>query len=401
MVVSSRPCRLGARPVVSHPTGQVPKQQSAPVVPLPFGVLSSCCLGLRRLAIQGPDSGLRGSGGARGSKGMEAFRGTKSGFGKAGNSRRLRGTQAPGDPGSRGTRAPALASWGLRGVGGFGGSGRFRMEEAAQAAGWQRELLGQAGHLPETLQYGISSFVYRSSRPFHPLRLWAAALEPSSPSAALSRSHANGADVALSGFQGGPMADVACAGSGGDGGDGQVSGVASSGLGGGGQAASGTLSHDGSQGGATTAVPRRSLPAVLRSKGFFSLAPQPEVVWEWSTVGHDKRFRPYGRWAPPSPSPGDSSGTTTSKPCVAPSLATNNAKPASKRGAEPRQPARLGGIAAGGGEEGEAGGRQPQQRGDFFEQRLVFIGADVEEVRLPTSACSEGRNEWMRSLQMN
>jgi G3E family GTPase len=50
-------------------------------------------------------------------------------------------------------------------------TGLFDFEEAHNSAGWQKEL--EAGtHTPETEAYGISSFVFRSQRPFHPLRLW-------------------------------------------------------------------------------------------------------------------------------------------------------------------------------------------------------------------------------------
>ena len=52
-------------------------------------------------------------------------------------------------------------------------TGLFDYEEAEQSAGWQRELeLAQKGitHTPETEEYGISSFVYRQARPFHPKR---------------------------------------------------------------------------------------------------------------------------------------------------------------------------------------------------------------------------------------
>jgi len=49
-------------------------------------------------------------------------------------------------------------------------TGLFDFETASQGAGWIQEL--NAEHLPETEEYGISSTVFRSSKPFHPLRLW-------------------------------------------------------------------------------------------------------------------------------------------------------------------------------------------------------------------------------------
>jgi G3E family GTPase len=49
-------------------------------------------------------------------------------------------------------------------------TGLFDFEEASNSAGWQEELTKE--HTPETEAYGISSFVFRNKRPFHPDRLW-------------------------------------------------------------------------------------------------------------------------------------------------------------------------------------------------------------------------------------
>lgn len=50
-------------------------------------------------------------------------------------------------------------------------TGMFDFEKAENAAGWIKELNNE--HTPETEEYGISSFVFRSRKPFHPERWWA------------------------------------------------------------------------------------------------------------------------------------------------------------------------------------------------------------------------------------
>jgi len=50
-------------------------------------------------------------------------------------------------------------------------TGLFNIAEAESAAGWQEELEA-AHHTPETEAYGISSFVFRNNKPFHPQRFW-------------------------------------------------------------------------------------------------------------------------------------------------------------------------------------------------------------------------------------
>jgi G3E family GTPase len=49
-------------------------------------------------------------------------------------------------------------------------TGLFDFESASEGAGWKKEL--EEIHQPETEEYGISSTVFRSNKPFHPERFW-------------------------------------------------------------------------------------------------------------------------------------------------------------------------------------------------------------------------------------
>ena len=52
-------------------------------------------------------------------------------------------------------------------------TGLFDFETAHDHPLWVKELYGFADHKPETEEYGVSSFVYRAKRPFHPEKVHA------------------------------------------------------------------------------------------------------------------------------------------------------------------------------------------------------------------------------------
>jgi G3E family GTPase len=53
------------------------------------------------------------------------------------------------------------------------GTGLFDIDRAHDHPLWVKELYGADDHVPETEEYGVSSFVYRARRPFDPARVHA------------------------------------------------------------------------------------------------------------------------------------------------------------------------------------------------------------------------------------
>ncbi|MFV0332984.1 MAG: GTP-binding protein [Tropicimonas sp.] len=67
-------------------------------------------------------------------------------------------------------------------------TGLFDFDRAHEHPLWAKELYGFANHVPETEEYGISSFVYHARQPFHPAKV-EAALEGQLPGVIRAKGH--------------------------------------------------------------------------------------------------------------------------------------------------------------------------------------------------------------------
>ncbi len=65
------------------------------------------------------------------------------------------------------------ADYGLVAPSAILGTGLFDFETAHEHPLWAKELYGFADHVPETEEYGVSSFTYRARAPFHPEKIHA------------------------------------------------------------------------------------------------------------------------------------------------------------------------------------------------------------------------------------
>jgi G3E family GTPase len=91
-------------------------------------------------------------------------------------------------------------------------TGLFDFEAAEAAPGWLKELRGE--HVPETEEYGITSFVYRARKPFHPERFMRC-IQSEWPGVLRSKGFfwlATRHDLAGSWSQAGPTCRTECAG---------------------------------------------------------------------------------------------------------------------------------------------------------------------------------------------
>ncbi|KAG2489398.1 hypothetical protein HYH03_012039 [Edaphochlamys debaryana] len=205
------------------------------------------------------------------------------------------------------------------------GTGRFDMEQAAEAPGWLQSMKGE-GPTPESEEYGISTYVFRSRRPFHPGRLYTTFLEryfltkvinvmdgpgpdPSGPDGESEDSEASGsgsgsdddddpessasaAAAAEPGASGGNSS-----GSGSSGSDDEEEADDGEGEGGGrgGVAKDNLAAYEAARAEVMRAM-KRDLGYVMRSKGFLWLATQPGAMVGWGQAGVVLQMAREGPW---------------------------------------------------------------------------------------------------------
>lgn len=68
-------------------------------------------------------------------------------------------------------------------------TGLFDFDRAQEHPLWAKELYGFANHVPETEEYGITSFVYHARRPFHPARVQAVLSQGLPPAVIRAKGH--------------------------------------------------------------------------------------------------------------------------------------------------------------------------------------------------------------------
>jgi len=171
---------------------------------------------------------------------------------------------------------------------------RFDFQQAAMAPGWLQTIRGEA--VPETEEYGISSFIYRSRKPFAPHKLFEVVVE-----SFLLQERSDGDEEGM-GEDGEEDEDGEGGGGGGDG-DGQP------------DQPEGDQGDEESRMDMVRSVQKRieskkagPFGKVLRSKGFYWLATRPMNMGEWSQAGAILSMSNAGPWfvdLPPEDWPDD------------------------------------------------------------------------------------------------